>query len=138
MNSVELIGRFANTPELKQTGSGIPVTGFTLAVDRSGTYGDDKKTDWIECVAWRSTAEFICKYFEKGSPIAVKGSIQTRNWEKDGVKRKSIEVVVSEAEFTPKSREHLSHEVVPTIQEESVSIGTDEEFSPVTDEDLPF
>lgn len=138
MNSVELIGRFANTPELRQTGSGIPVTSFTLAVDRSGTYGDDKKTDWIDCVAWRSTAEFICKYFEKGSPIVVNGSIQTRNWEKDGVKRKSIEVVVSEAEFSPKSRELLSHEVVPTIQEESVSIGTDEEFSPVTDEDLPF
>ena len=138
MNIVGLIGRFANTPELKQTGSGIPVTSFTLAVDRSGTYGEDKKTDWIDCVAWRSTAEFICKYFEKGSPIVVKGSIQTRNWEKDGAKRKSIEVVVSEAEFTPKSRELLSHEVVPTIHEEAVSIGTEEEFSPVTDEDLPF
>lgn len=138
MNSVELIGRFANTPEIKQTGSGISVTSFTLAVDRPGNYGEGKKTDWIDCVAWRNTAEFICKYFEKGSPIAIKGSIQTRNWEKDGIKRKSIEVVVLEAEFTPRSRELLSHEAVPTIHEEAVSIGTEEEFSPVSDEDIPF
>ena len=138
MNSVELIGRFAGNPELRQTAGGVPVTGFTLAVDRPGTFGDDRKTDWIDCVAWRSTAEFVCKYFDKGSPIAIKGSIQSRNWEKDGIRRKSIEVVVLEAEFTPRSRELLSHEVVPTIHEEAVSIGTDEEFSPVSDEDLPF
>lgn len=138
MNSVTLIGRFAGNPELRQTANGVSVTSFTLAVDRSGTYGEDKKTDWIECVAWRGTAEFICKYFDKGSPVAIKGTIQTRNWEKDGVKRKNIEVVVEEAEFTPRSRELLSHEVVPTIHEEAVSIGTDEEFSPVTDEDLPY
>lgn len=115
MNSVTLIGRFAGNPELRQTANGVSVTSFTLAVDRSGTYGEDKKTDWIECVAWRGTAEFICKYFDKGSPVAIKGTIQTRNWEKDGVKRKNIEVVVEEAEFTPRSRELLSHEVVPTI-----------------------
>lgn len=138
MNSVTLIGRFAATPELRQTNGGIPVTSFTLAVDRSGTYGEDRKTDWIDCVAWRGTAEFICKYFDKGSPVAVKGSIQTKNWEKDGIKRKNIEVVIEEAEFTPRSKELLSHEVVPTVHAEAVSIGTDEEFSPVSDEDLPF
>ncbi len=141
MNKVTLIGRFVADPELRQTGSGIAVTSFTIAVDRPYTKGTDRQTDWIDCVAWRNTAEFVCKYFQKGSPIVVEGSIQTRMWEdKTEQKRKSIEVVVSEVEFTPKSKELLIHEPVEVHEEvnSAVSIGNDEEFSPVSDEDLPF
>ena len=94
MNKATLIGRRAADPELRQTGSGIAVTSVTLAVDRPYTKGSDRQTDWIDIVAWRNTAEFVCKYFQKGSPIIIEGSIQTRMWEdKAGQKRKSVEIV---------------------------------------------
>ena len=100
MNKVVLLGRLAADPELRQTGNGISVTSFTIAVDRQYSKGADRQTDWIDIVAWRNTAEFVCKYFQKGSPIIVEGSLQTRLWEdKAGQKRKSVEVQADNIEF---------------------------------------
>ena len=84
MNSVNLIGRIVRDPELRSTVSGKNVTQFTMAVDRG--YGDNKKTDFIQCVAWGSTAEFVCRNFSKGKRIGLSGSLATRSWESDGKK----------------------------------------------------
>jgi len=100
LNKVILGGRLTSSPELKQTPSGAPVTSFTLAVDRK--YQKDaqnKQTDFIQIVAWRQTAEFIAKYFSKGSSICIIGEIQTRSYEKDGAKHYITEVVADEAHF---------------------------------------
>ena len=99
MNKVFLDGRFAADPELRKTGNGKSVTSFTLA-SNSYSGGESSNTDWIDCVAWGSTAEWICKYFQKGSPIQIEGHIETNMWEdKTGNKRKSTEVVIDKAEF---------------------------------------
>lgn len=98
LNAVVIMGRLTADPELKTTQSGVAVTSFTLAVDRYAK--EERKTDWVDVVAWRQTAEFICKYFTKGQMIAVTGSIQTRNWEdKQGNKRKAVEIVAREVSF---------------------------------------
>ena len=105
MNVVTIIGRLAADPELKTTGSGISVTNICVAVDRKVTKGEDKITDWIDVVAWRNTAEFICKYFQKGDPIVVTGSLQTRMWDdKNGQKRKTVEDIADSVEFVPKAK----------------------------------
>lgn len=141
-NKVFCIGRFVKDPEQRQTGNGISVCSFTLAVDRPYKQGDDKITDFIDFVAWRNTSEFICKYFAKGDPAVVEGSIQTRMWEdKTGQKRKAVEVVVENVEFVPRAKgatvEHGSeHE--NTVEHGSFSAGNDEDFAVVNDEDLPF
>lgn len=148
MNNVNLIGRLVKNPELKQTAGGIPVTSFTLAVRRTGSSGI---TDWIPCIAWRNEAEFLCKYFEKGMPLAVTGSIQTREREKDGTKFKDIEVHIDEVEFVPRSKakEGEAEETKPQEKarfepkeiysvNQSFSQGSDGDFLPVDTEDLPF
>lgn len=101
INNVTLMGRLTAAPELKRTQSDTGVTAFRVAVDRSyQTKDGEKQTDFITCVAWRGTAEFICKYFDKGDFIAVTGEIQTRNYtDKDGNKRTAVEVVVNQASF---------------------------------------
>lgn len=101
MNNVVLLGRLCNEAELKTTQSGVSVTSFTLAVDRSYTpKGQDKQTDFIPCVAWRNTAEFITRYFRKGSRMAVKGELQQRSYTaNDGSKRNVFEVIVDGAFF---------------------------------------
>ena len=82
INNVVLMGRLVATPELRNTQTGLAVTSFTIAVDRSYVrQGEQRQADFINCVAWRNTAEFITRYFQKGSMIAVTGSIQTRNYE---------------------------------------------------------
>jgi single-strand DNA-binding protein len=130
MNKATLIGRLAADPELRQTGSGIAVTSFTIAVDRPYTKGSDRQTDWIDIVAWRNTAEFVCKYFQKGSPIIIEGSIQTRMWEdKAGQKRKSVEIVAENVEFPPRARTEGKTE------NESIADDT-EDFTEM--EDLPW
>lgn len=98
LNIVALQGRLAADPEQRTTQNGTTVTNFTLAVDRFSKDGN-RQTDWIDCVAWRNTAEFISKYFSKGKMIALDGTLQTRSYEKDGVKRKAVEVVVNNANF---------------------------------------
>ena len=101
INNVTLLGRLTADPEIKNTTSGIAVCSFTVAVERD--YKDangDRQTDFIRCVAWRQTAEFISKHFRKGNMIAAVGSIQSRQYEKDGEKRTSVEVNVEKASFT--------------------------------------
>ena len=149
MNKAFLIGRLAADPELRQTGSGIAVTSFTIAVDRPYSKGADRQTDWIDIVAWRNSAEFVCKYFQKGSPIVVEGSIQTRVWEdKNGQKRKSVEIVADNIEFVPRTKDagapsfHTErNEFAPPISEPApvvYSAGSADDFTVVDDEDLPF
>ena len=100
LNIVALQGRLSADPEQRTTQNGTAVTSFSLAVQRNVKGGDGEYgTDWIDCVAWKGTAEFICKYFQKGQLMAVNGSLQTRSYEKDGVKRKTTQVVVQSAYF---------------------------------------
>ena len=99
LNIVAIQGRLSADPELRTTQTGTPVCSFTLAVQRNIKSGDEYPTDWIDCVAWKGTAEFICKYFQKGQLIAVNGTLQTRSYEKDGVKRKTTQVAVQSAYF---------------------------------------
>ena len=99
-NVVAIMGRLTADPELKHTQSGVAVTSFTLAVQRGYKQGGEYETDWVDVVAWRQTAEFICKYFTKGQMIAVTGSIQTRSYEdKQSNKRKAVEIVAKEVSF---------------------------------------
>lgn len=99
MNKVILMGRLTKDPEIRYTQNNTPVCNFTLAVDRR--FSKDKQADFISCQAWQKTAEFISKYFQKGSMIAVVGRIQTRTWEdSEGKKRYITEVIVDEAYFT--------------------------------------
>lgn len=97
LNKVILGGRMTADPELKQTPQGTSVTSFSVAVNRKGK---DAQTDFINCVAWRQTAEFICRFFKKGSSICISGSIQTRSWnDQQNNKRYATEVVAEEAFF---------------------------------------
>jgi len=101
MNSVQLVGRLTAAPELKQTKSGVPVTRFTVAVDkRYQKQGEEKKADFINCIAWRQTAEFVCKYFTKGRRIGLTGSITTGSYEaSDGHKVYTTDISVDNVEF---------------------------------------
>ena len=97
LNKVILGGRITADPELKQTPQGVSVTSFSIAVNRRGK---DAQTDFINCVAWRQTADFICRFFKKGSSICISGSIQTRTWnDQQNNKRYATEVVAEEAFF---------------------------------------
>lgn len=107
MNICILMGRLTAAPELRSTQSGTSVLQFTLAVDRDyQKQGEERQADFIYCVAWRQTAEFISRYFGKGAMIAVEGSIQTRNYEdKQGNKRTATELIVNKAHFTGEKKE---------------------------------
>lgn len=132
LNKAILMGRLTADPELKHTQNNIPVTSFTLAVDRS--FGKEKQTDFLDIVAWRNTAEFVSKWFSKGMLVAVSGRMQTRTWEdKQGNKRKTTEVVADEVFFAEGKRG----------QEEEgsgafVLLPPDEDFLPAGDMELPF
>ena len=102
LNHITIMGRLTRDPELRRTNSGTPVASFTVAVDRdfSGKDGGEKETDFIDCVAWRNTAEFVSKYFSKGRMIVVSGRLQLRDWtDKEGNKRRSAEVVADNCYF---------------------------------------
>lgn len=101
LNIAIIMGRLTRDPELRRTNSGKPVASFTVAVDRDyAPEGQEKETDFIECVAWNGTAEFIQKYFTKGSMIVVKGRMQIRGWtDKEGNKRKTAEIVADQVYF---------------------------------------
>lgn len=100
MNITILTGRLTKDPEVKTTNNNKTVLSFSLAVDR----GDkDRTTDFIDCVAWGSTADFIGKWFSKGSPLSIIGKVQTRTYEKDGQNIKRTEILVDKAEFVPKT-----------------------------------
>ena len=100
LNRVTLMGRLVADPELRSTASNLSVCSFRIAVDRDYKKGDQKETDFIDIVAWRSTAEFVANYFKKGRVIAVDGRLQIRPWEdKDGNKRFATEVVADNVYF---------------------------------------
>ena len=102
LNTITIMGRLTKDPELRRTGSGIAVASFTLAVDRdfAPKNGGEKETDFIECVAWKNTAEFVSKYFAKGRMAVVSGRLQIRKWQdKDGNKRQTAEVVADNVYF---------------------------------------
>ena len=154
MNKVVLLGRLAADPELRQTPNGFTVTSFTIAVDRQYSKGSDRQTDWIDIVAWRNTAEFVCKYFQKGAPIVVEGSIQTRTYEdKSGNKRKAVEVQADSVEFVPRPKDQSMASGAPAFRAPeraefappvpdpapvAYSAGDADDFTVVEDEDLPF
>ena len=107
LNHIVIMGRLTRDPELRRTGSGIAVASFTVAVDRDfgGRDGGEKETDFIDCVAWRQTGEFVSKYFTKGSMIVVSGRLQIRSWtDKEGNKRRSAEVVADNVYFGESKR----------------------------------
>ena len=100
MNHIILLGRLVRDPALRHTQSGTPVTAFTIAVDRAGTSGENKKTDFIDCVAWKGSGEAIAKYFRKGQRILAGGRLQLRDWtDGEGHKRRNAEVVIREWDF---------------------------------------
>ena len=110
MNKVILVGNLARDPELRQTPQGTSVARFTVAVSRRFSRDGQQQTDFISCVAWRSTAEFLCRYFTKGSGIQLCGSIQSRSWDgQDGQRHYATEVVADEISFNgPKSSNQSS------------------------------
>ena len=111
LNHITIIGRLTRDPELRYTQSQTPVASFSLAVDRDfgSRDGGEKQTDFIDCVAWRSTAEFVSKYFQKGSMAVVSGRLQIRDWtDREGGKRRSAEVVVDNIYFGESRRRDSS------------------------------
>lgn len=106
LNHIIIMGRLTRDPELRRTGSGIAVASFTCAVDRDRALdGQEKETDFIDCVAWRQTGEFISKYFTKGSMVVVSGRLQIRVWnDKEGNRRRSAEVVADNVYFGESKR----------------------------------
>ena len=107
LNHIVIMGRLTRDPELRRTGTGIAVASFTVAVDRDfgGRDGGEKETDFIDCVAWRNTGEFVSKYFTKGSMIVVSGRLQIRSWtDKEGNKRRTAEVVADNVYFGESKR----------------------------------
>ena len=107
LNVCTIMGRLVRDPELRRTGSGIAVASFTVAVDRDfgNKDGGEKETDFIDCVAWRQTGEFVSKYFTKGSMAVVSGRLQIRSWtDKDGNKRRTAEVVADSVYFGESKR----------------------------------
>lgn len=110
LNHVVIIGRLTRDPELRRTGNGTPVTGFTVAVDRDfSPKGEEKETDFIDCVAWRNTAEFVSKYFAKGRMIVVSGRLTQRKFtDKDGNKRQVHEIVADNCYFGDSKKDDSS------------------------------
>jgi single-strand DNA-binding protein len=110
LNRVILMGRLVADPELKTTASGVSVTSFRIAVDRNYVKsGEERKADFIDIVCWRQTAEFVCRYFGKGSLIAVEGQLQSRTYQaKDGTNRYVVEVVADNVSFTGERRDGSS------------------------------
>ena len=108
LNHIVIMGRLTRDPELRRTGSGVAVASFTVAVDRDfgGRENGERETDFIDCVAWRQTGEFVSKYFTKGRMAVVSGRLQIRNWtDKDGNKRRSAEVVADNVYFGDSKRD---------------------------------
>ncbi len=148
LNQVALMGRLTADPELRHTPSNISVTTFTIAVNRSYVkQGAERQTDFIDIVAWRSTAEFICRYFRKGQMMALDGSIQTRTYtDKEGRNRKAFEILANNVYFTESrsASQGASYERAPEPTEApepaaSYSSGDADDFAVISDDDdLPF
>lgn len=137
LNTITIMGRLTRDPEVKQTQSGATVANFTLAVDRdfSSEESGEKETDFIDCVAWRSTADFVSKYFSKGRMAVVSGRLQIRKWQdKNGNNRYTTEIVANSVYFGDSKRDNASRS--PAGKPVSVNAS---DFADVDDDgDLPF
>ena len=132
LNTITIMGRLTKDVELRRTATGTAVASFTLAVDRD--FSKENEVDFIECVAWKNTAEFVSKYFSKGRMAIVSGSLQIRNWtDKDGNKRQTAEVIANNVYFGDSKRNDEPTEAVSADFGESA-------FTPLTGDDngLPF
>lgn len=143
LNHIVIMGRLTRDPDLRYTQSQLPVVSFTLAVDRdfSGKDGSEKQTDFIDCVAWRSTAEFVSKYFTKGSMAAVSGRLQLRDWtDREGSKRRSAEVIVDNIYFGGSKKDNSAASQSAPQQSHSAPAYEQSRFVEMDDgdEDLPF
>lgn len=140
LNMVGLMGRLTYEPEIRVTTSGVSVLRFQIACDR--TYqkaGEERKADFIDCVAWRQTAEFIGKYFHKGSMIAIEGTIQTDNYtDKNGNNRKQVEVVANNISFCGSKADNNDNAQAAPTQEYASADNSDFEEIVEDDDDLPF
>lgn len=140
LNHITIMGRLTKDPELRRTGSGIPVASFTLAVDRdfSDKQSGEKETDFIEVVAWRNTAEFVSKYFAKGRMAVVSGRLQVRKWKnKEGENRYTTEVVAENVYFGDSKKETSGGNSYGQQISDNAPIP---DFAPIDDDDseLPF
>ena len=140
LNQISIMGRLVRDPELRRTGSGIAVASFTLACERdiAPKDGGDRETDFIDCVAWRQTGEFVSKYFVKGQMAAVSGRLQIRPWkDKDGNDRRTAEILVDHVYFCGK-KESSAQESRGAVS--GYSAPADTGFAPLEDDDsqLPF
>ena len=148
LNKIILMGRLTRDPELRRTGSGTAVTSFSLAVDRDfKSQSGEKETDFIDVVAWRTTAEFVSKYFSKGRMAVVEGRLQIRDWtDRDGGKRRSAEVVADNVYFGDSRRDGGSDYGAPASGDRfggyapQAPMGGHSDFAEIGEEDgeLPF
>ena len=143
LNHVSIMGRLARDPELRTTTSGKSVVSFTIATDRNRKDANGQnQTDWIRMTAWEKTAEFICKYFQKGSMIAIDGRLQSKTYQdKNGNTRTDMEVVVEEVNFVgAKSASNADSNAQPAArQQPTAQPQTAPQFEDVSDDpDLPF
>ena len=147
LNHITIMGRLVRDPELRRTGSGIAVTSFTLAVDRDYKAKDaEKETDFIDCVAWRNTGEFVGKYFTKGRMAVVSGNLQIRGWtDKEGNKRRTAEVLAENVYFADSKNESNDNHAqtggfTPPAYPAPGYAPPASDFAPLDDEDaqLPF
>lgn len=144
VNCAVIMGRLVADPELRTTGSGISVTSFTVAVERRfARQGEERQADFIDCIAWRQQAEFISKFFRRGSMIAIQGNIQTRTYEdKNGNKRKAVEIVVDNASFCGSKSESGTVGRVDNVMNAqpapSYSTADEGDFKEIPEDDLPF
>ncbi|MBE7046080.1 MAG: single-stranded DNA-binding protein [Ruminococcaceae bacterium] len=138
MNKVILLGRLTRDPELRTTPSGVNVCSFSLAVNRRFAKEGQQNADFINCVAWRNTAEFVAKYFAKGRMMGVVGSLQTGRYEKDGQTHYTTDVLVDEAYFADSKSSSDASTSAP-IQNTTADFGADAGLMPIpADDDLPF
>lgn len=141
INTVALTGRLTYEPELKATQSGVSVIRFQMAVDRNyQAQGQERQADFIDCMAWRQTAEFISRYFHKGDMIGIEGSIQTSNFtDKDGNKRKSVDVVANNVSFCGSKQQSNSNSNL-NVAPPTYASADNSDFEEIVDEDddLPF
>lgn len=139
LNHITIMGRLVADPELRRTNSGVAVTSFTIACDRDFGNNGEKETDFVEIVCWRNTAEFVSKYFSKGSMAVVSGRLQIRSWnDKDGNKRKTAEVVAENVYFGDSKKDSGNQNGGYTGFAKADSVPN--AFDPITDDDaqLPF
>ena len=147
LNHITIMGRLTKDPELRRTGSGVAVTSFTVAVDRdiANKETGKKETDFIDCVAWRSTGEFVEKYFNKGSMAVVSGRLQLRDWtDKDANKRRSAEVLAENVYFGDSKKDSGSAPSVGLVKPDGFAGGEPEykqgnfKQIDIPDTELPF